>query len=145
MDKIDSFSGEYEFLSNFYDAPVTFDGLTYRNSEAAFQAQKVLEKDARVGFTKLNPTEAKKLGRCVVLRKDWNDVKVDIMHAVVKAKFTQNPELAKKLIDTGDAYLEEGNTWGDRIWGTVNGQGANNLGKILMAVREKLIENDRRV
>lgn len=72
MDKIDSFSGEYEFLSNFYDAPVTFDGLTYRNSEAAFQAQKVLEKDARVGFTKLNPTEAKKLGRLDLCHECWS-------------------------------------------------------------------------
>ena len=42
------------------------------------------------------------------------------------------------MIETGDEYLEEGNTWGDRIWGTVNGKGQNNLGKILMRVREEL-------
>ena len=42
------------------------------------------------------------------------------------------------LIATGDAYLEKENTWGDRVWGTVNGQGANNLGRILMDVRDEL-------
>lgn len=62
------------------------------------------------------------------------------MKDVVEAKFSQNPDLAKKLLETEDAYLEEGNDWGDRIWGTVNGIGANNLGRILMEVREILKE-----
>lgn len=135
---IDSFTGEYEFLSNFYVAPVTFDDLTYANNEAAFQAQKCINPKERARFTTLNPTEAKKLGREIQLRKDWEQIKIQVMRSIVEAKFAQNPELAQKLLDTGDAYLEEGNTWGDRIWGTVNGHGANNLGKILMAVRDNL-------
>ena len=60
------------------------------------------------------------------------------MEEIVRAKFTQNIELADKLLATGDAYLEEGNTWGDRIWGTVNGSGANRLGFILMQVRAEI-------
>lgn len=56
----------------------------------------------------------------------------------MREKFTQNTELADKLLATGDAYLEEGNTWGDRIWGTVNGSGANRLGVILMQIRAEL-------
>lgn len=86
----------------------------------------------------MNPTEAKKMGRNVILRKDWEDVKIQVMTDVIEAKFRQHPELAQKLIDTQDTYIEEGNHWGDRVWGTVNGIGANQLGKILMDMRTTL-------
>ena len=142
--KINSFRGEYFFLSNFYEAPVTYDGLTYQNNEAAFQAQKCAVPKDREAFTKLNPSEAKKEGRKVLLRKDWEQIKVSVMAEIVKAKFEQNSDLAKKLLATGDAYLEEGNDWGDRIWGTVNGQGANCLGIILMNTREELARGKER-
>ena len=59
------------------------------------------------------------------------------------AKFSQHPELAEKLLATGNAHLEEGNSWGDKVWGTVGGVGANNLGKILMRVRETLREREK--
>ena len=136
---INSFRDEYYFLSNFYEVPVTYNGITYKNNEAAFQAQKVApSKEAMLEFKDLNSTEAKKLGRKVSLRSDWENVKVQIMRDLVYAKFTQNADLQEKLIDTGDEYLEEGNTWGDRVWGAVNGVGANLLGQILMEVREEL-------
>lgn len=86
----------------------------------------------------LNPSQAKKLGRSVSLRPDWEDIKIDIMYNICKAKFTQNETLKTKLLKTGDATLIEGNTWGDKIWGQVNGVGENNLGKILMRIREEL-------
>lgn len=136
--KIDSFRGEYFFLSNFYEAPVEYEELTYQNSEAAFQAQKCANPKERETFTTMNPSEAKKAGRTVTLRKDWEDVKIAVMTGVVKAKFEQNPSLAEMLLATKDAYLEEGNNWGDRVWGTVNGEGANNLGLILMNTRKFL-------
>ena len=60
------------------------------------------------------------------------------MYELCKAKFTQNEDLKEKLLATGNDILEEGNTWGDRVWGTVNGVGENRLGKILMRVREEL-------
>lgn len=138
MDVINSFKNDYAFLSNFYPAPIQYDGLLYQNSEAAFQAQKCADKKDRQQFTKMNPSEAKKAGRKVTLRKDWEKVKVFIMEEIVREKFLQNTDLAEMLLETKDAYLEEGNTWGDKTWGTVNGQGANNLGKILMKVREEL-------
>lgn len=138
LEKIDSFQDDYFFLSNFYPAPVRYDGLLFRNNEAAFQAQKSMNKKDREAFTKMNPSEAKQAGRRVELRKDWEQVKIQIMTDIIKQKFLQNPELAEKLLATGEAYLEEGNTWGDRIWGTVNGQGANRLGIILMETREEL-------
>lgn len=146
MNKINSFRDEYYFLSNFYECSVTYNGLTYKNNEAAFQAQKCINLKDREKFCNLSASESKKLGRKVVLRKDWEDIKIKVMTDIVKAKFEQNEDLQKKLLATEDAYLEEGNTWGDRIWGTVNGVGANNLGKILMNVRKELqLELDRDV
>lgn len=146
MNKINSFRDEYYFLSNFYECLVTYNGLTYKNNEAAFQAQKCINRKDREKFCNLSASESKKLGRRVVLRKDWEDIKIKVMTDIVKAKFEQNEDLQKKLLATEDAYLEEGNTWGDRIWGTVNGVGANNLGRILMNVRKELqLELDRDV
>ena len=143
--RINAFRNEYYFLSNFYEIPVTYQGITYQNNEAAFQAQKCVNEKDKLKFKDLNASEAKKLGRQITLRKDWEDVKIRIMQEIVTAKFEQHPDLANKLLDTKDAYLEEGNTWGDRVWGTVDGKGANNLGIILMEERERqkeLVRNE---
>lgn len=138
MNKIDSFKGENYYLSNFYERPVTYDGITYKNNEAAFQAQKCISYEDRKQFSDLNASEAKRLGRKVSLRPDWESIKVDVMTDIVHAKFEQNKDLAEKLYDTDTAFLEEGNTWGDKIWGTVNGNGKNLLGYILMSERDYL-------
>ena len=133
---INSFRKQYYFLSNFYMAPVTYNGCTFKNNEAAFQAQKC--PNEMKAFCNMDPSEAKRYGRRVTLRKDWENVKFTIMYDIVYAKFTQNQDLKVKLLATGNAHLEEGNTWGDKTWGTVNGVGQNCLGKILMDVREYL-------
>ena len=112
-DAITSFNGDNFFLSNFYVTPVFYQGIRFESSEAAFQAAKCPERMQE--FCGLNPSEAKRLGRSVTLRPDWEEVKLDVMYQVCMAKFTQNPRLAEKLIATGDAELVEGNTWGDRI------------------------------
>ena len=133
---INEFRGKYYFLSNFYNSKVTYDGITYLNNESAFQAQKTFSNRKR--FANLDPTSAKSLGRRVKLRKDWEQVKENEMYKIVKAKFLQNEKIKELLLATGDEYLEEGNTWGDKIWGTVNGIGENKLGNILMRVREEI-------
>ncbi len=76
----------------------------------------------------------------MVPRKGWEDVRIDVMEEIQMAKFTQHPELAEKLIATGDAELTYNNECGDRYWGVFNGEGENNLGKVLMRVRTKLAE-----
>lgn len=138
MNKIDSFRGKNYYLSDFYERPVTYDGITYKNNEAAFQAQKCISYEDRKRFSDLNASEAKRLGRKVSLRPDWESIKVDVMTDIVHAKFEQNKDLAEKLCNTDTAFLDEGNTWGDRIWGTVNGNGKNLLGHILMSERDYL-------
>ena len=133
---INQFRGKYYFLSNFYSSPVTYEGLTYLSNEAAFQSAKTFSD--RECFTNLDPSSAKKLGRKVQLRPDWEETKYNVMYEIVKAKFTQNLDLKTKLLETDNQYLEEGNTWGDKICGTVNGVGENNLGKILMRVKDEI-------
>lgn len=142
--RIDRFDGGYQYLSNFYEAPVLFEGLHYRNSEAAYQASKSVHPGVRAYFTDLSPDEARKLGRAIPIRPDWLTVRADTMRRVVHAKFTQNPALALALVQTGDAELEEGNWWHDNFFGNCRCPncaaipGQNMLGKILMEERERL-------
>lgn len=140
---IDKFEGKYHFLSNFYEHEITLYGRTYLNAEAAFHAQKVFEPHIKAQFQELNPSQAKRLGRSVELRDDWEEVKDEIMEHVIRAKFSE-PDLQDMLIDTGDQELIEGNWWGDRYWGVSKGTGLNKLGNILMKIRDELkpIEED---
>jgi len=141
LDKIILFKGEYHFLSNFYAARFEWDGIVWPHSEAAYQAAKTLDREVREAFATLtNPVAAKRAGKRVFMRKDWNEVKAEIMYDIVYSKFDQNPNLKRKLLQTGNKILEEGNTWGDRTWGICppgSGQGQNLLGRILMSIRDE--------
>lgn len=132
---IGEFKGEYEFLSNFYMSPVEFDGGEYPSVENAFQAAK--EIGDRERFKTCGPGQAKKFGRKVKLRPDWEEIKIEVMTVIVRNKFT-NPDLREKLLATGDQELVEGNWWRDTFWGVYRGVGRNELGKILMKIRQEL-------
>ena len=133
------FFGEYRYLSNFEPCQVDIgDGIVYHSSEAAFMAQKTDNMDHRRYLATLTPSKAKAFGQTVDLRKDWDQYRVEAMINAVTAKFTQNSELAKKLLETDNKYLEETNNWGDRFWGVVDGIGKNMLGHVLMEVRRSL-------
>ena len=134
---IDRFVGEFRFLSNFYLSIIRFDGVSWPSVEHAYQALKsndpVTQRMIRMART---PGDAKKMGKLVVVRPDWEDVKVDVMRRLVWLKF-ENPFVRPLLLATEDAELVECNTWGDVFWGTCGGVGQNMLGKILMETREK--------
>lgn len=144
---IDNFRGRNFFLSNFYNHPVFFEGITYQNNEAAFQAAKLPSNNTRDKKTKLfrrafadmEPNEAKRFGRKVALRPDWDFIRVDVMREILNDKFS-SATMAKKLLATGNERLVEGNTWNDKFWGvdSVTGEGENNLGKLLMEIRNDL-------
>lgn len=137
--KISCFRGKYDFLSNFYhNCYIEADGHIYASVERYFQSMKNnsnIYKSAIAGAR--TEADSKHLGRKIRLRPDWDKVKDQVMLDGLRLKFS-DPVLRQKLLDTGDAYLEEGNTWGDRYWGTVNGEGKNMLGKLLMQVRDEI-------
>lgn len=108
---IRTFFGEYRFLSNFWPASFVWQGKLWTTSEHAYQAAKTLDATEQDAILNL-PTavQAKRAGKTVTLRNDWEQVKVAIMTELVYEKFNQNPELKKRLLATGDAVLEEGNS-----------------------------------
>ena len=136
MKEIKGFHGKYRFLSNFYPSPVTWEGLEFKSSEAAYQASKAISEEIRLQFTKLDAREARQLGKQIKLREDWEEVKRNVMYRILIEKFLREP-LRTKLIKTEDAYLEETNYWHDTFWGVCNGEGKNHLGKLLMLVRDQ--------
>lgn len=140
MDKLRYLRGRYYCLSNFGGYPVLYKGIRYKNSEAAFQSQKVLDPAVREKFANLSPNAAKKMGRQLNLRPDWEEVKDEIMEEIVRAKIDQNPEVKERLLETGDMIIEEGNDWKDTYWGVdlKTGKGENRLGKILMKIRDEV-------
>ena len=137
--------GLYGCFSNFAYAPMEYNGLHFDSSEAAWQAQKCTNSEDIKQFCNLSASAAKRLGRSVTLRKDWEDVKYDIMVEVLKAKFTQNQNMLRVLLSTQDKLLVEDTTgWHDNIWGSCScprcaaTTGKNLLGKALMQVRSDL-------
>ncbi|MGX9688583.1 NADAR family protein [Deinococcus wulumuqiensis] len=135
---IDRFRGEAFFLSNFYPHPVRLGGALYPSAEAAFQAAKTLDPVQRERIRACpTPAAARAAGRRVTLRPGWDALRLDVMRGIIRQKF-RNPRLARALLATGDAHLEEGNAHGDRFWGTVGGQGENWLGRMLMETRAEL-------
>ncbi len=135
---IADFQGDYRWLSNFYYCLIEYEGMTYRSTEHAFQAAKTLDQHEREKIRIApSPAQAKKLGRQVTLREGWDEMRDGVMLQITRAKY-RDTELRKKLRDTGDAKLVEGNTWGDTYWGVCNGVGENRLGQTLMRVREEL-------
>lgn len=64
----------------------------------------------------------------------WNQSKLQIAWKGVEAKFGQNPELQKKLLQTGSRRLFY--DCGDVYWGRKGKRGLNYLGKLIMKHRE---------
>ena len=135
---IDSFKYPFAFLSNFHVCvPFMYDGIEYTTVEAAYQAQKSLNLLDRMALATMSATDAKRAGKKLQLRSDWNDVRLKIMKELVTIKF-QQPDLKLCLIMTGKEEIVEGNWWNDTFWGVCRGEGENHLGKILMQVRDSL-------
>jgi ribA/ribD-fused uncharacterized protein len=137
---ITEFQGQYRFLSNFYYVQhgITYESMMFFSVEHAYQAAKSLDLNDREYIRKLNkPGEAKRYGKTVSLREDWQRIKIDIMFDLVRQKFKLSPYKIW-LLETKDEVLIEGNTWKDTFWGVCKGIGENHLGKILMQIRNEL-------
>lgn len=138
---IRSFDGRNRWLSNFWPSVVTLDDVEYSTVEHAYQAAKTLNLAQREMIrTSLSPGIAKRYGRRVTMRHDWEQIKLSVMENLLRQKF-QISTLQKWLASTGDIDLIEGNRWGDTFWGVdlrVNPPvGENHLGKLLMKIRDE--------
>ena len=142
---IGEFAGEHRFLSNFYKSSIEFEGATYPTVEHAFQAAKTFDAEERAGIrANANPVIAKRKGRRVTLRADWETAKRDIMRGLLRLKFS-NEDMRERLLQTGEEELVEGNRWHDKYWGRClcakcGNTGQNVLGELLMQVRRELME-----
>lgn len=143
---INCFDGKWAFLSNFYWNEIEHEGIVYPTNEHFFQAMKTLDNDERRQIANcLTPGQAKRMGRRVALRSDWESVKEDVMLLGLCLKFADE-QLADWLLETGDEELVEGTTWHDNEWGNcscpkcTNIEGKNKLGKLLMRVRDMIKE-----
>lgn len=139
----------YGAFSNFWDCPagIRYQSILYDNVEAAFQAQKTTDLSERLTFRHQSGSQAKRNGRRVQLRDDWNSIKYAIMKEILYCKFSQDSELKDLLLSTGDEEIEENTThWHDNEWGhcycdrCMNKEHKNMLGKALMEVRDMLRE-----
>lgn len=140
--RIERFRGKHEFLSNFAPTIIKYDGILFTSVETAFQAAKTMDMELRKRMARYTPAEAKRAGRHLNLRPDWESVKEDIMYELLKKKFQSDAFGYKsKLLETGDAELIEGNTHKDTYWGVCGGVGKNRLGYLLMKVRDTLKED----
>lgn len=143
---INKFRGEYAWLSNMFLAPIALEGEVYPSSENLYQAAKTEDTDIHKQMQTVTPSQAKRMSRTFEWREDWDAEKNEVMEHVLVLKFTQHPDLAQKLIETGDELLIEGNWWHDNYWGSCEcprcgNQGMNYLGQILMTIRRELQES----
>ena len=138
---IDRFAGEWRFLSNFAPCTVMLDGEAYPSVEHAFQAAKSDDFRVRQQIRSARTAgHAKRMGRSIRLPAGWGETRVRVMRGLLWQKFSPvapgtQPDYLAGLLRTGDAELIEGNDWGDKFWGKVNGEGANVLGQLLMELR----------
>lgn len=137
-ESIKGFFGEYRWLSNFHLCPIPWEGYTWPSTEHAYQATKTFDPEIRkkiYGLTE--PKLVKRISRSFALRGDWEIIKLQVMLDISRIKY-QIPYLRDRLLKTQELYLEETNTWNDTFWGVCNGVGQNNLGRILMQIREEI-------
>ena len=144
-------SKDYKWLSTFNKGePFNYEGLTYPTVEHAFHAQKVTD-DKKEKYQKLftsseiEPNEAKKMGgkkyfeeNNFTLRNDWDNVKLNIMEEIIREYYLNNPDMLKKLKQTGTKELVHTGFRIDDYWGVKKGEGKNYHGKILMKIRNEL-------
>lgn len=142
--KIDKFDGQYAFLSNFYDSVICHEYIFYPTVEHYFQAMKSTDLKIRKWIADSpTPGEAKRRGRTIQLRPDWEEVKEQVMLDGLRLKF-KIPAMREALLSTQSAELIEGNYWHDNTWGNCSCdkckdiEGKNMLGKLLMKVRSEL-------
>lgn len=133
--------GEYGCFSNFSPHGFELEGVWWPTSEHYFQAQKFVGTPHADAIRQVKRAkDAARMGRDRnrPLRSDWEQVKDDIMGRAVLQKFQTHADIRAILLATEDEEIVE-NSPHDFYWGCgKDGTGTNQLGKILMEVRDRL-------
>lgn len=140
---ITEFQNEYRWLSNFEPCVITLEGVEYQSVEHAYMSCKSTDPRWKAFCSDRAVTAGmvKRASRNIELIPDWDSKKIDVMRMCLIQKYEQEP-FRSKLLATGNANIQEGNRWGDKFWGVClkTGEGKNNLGKLLEAIRFKLLK-----
>lgn len=137
---INQFKDEYRWLSNFAPCGIELDRQMYKSVEHAYQSAKSDDPNWKeFCVIESSPVEVKRKASTIPLRKDWENIKDDIMLHCLKQKFSRDP-YKTHLINTQEMKIQEGNWWGDEYWGVnfKTGKGQNKLGKMIMQIRSEL-------
>ena len=145
------FQGEHSYLSNFYRAPIELSSGKFNNVEQAFVHARAVHCQAPAIADEIlrtpDPYLCKQLGKQIKTTPEWDMVKLGLLEKLIRAKFTQHPALADRLMKTENSKLFEGTR--DRFYGVgipisqhqsigPNNPGQNKLGEILEKVRADL-------
>jgi N-glycosidase YbiA len=133
----------YGCFSNFAPYPVEIGGRIWKTTEHYYQAQKYAGTEYEEIIANLEaPFRAKMMAKKEGLpkRKDWYDIKFDVMMTALTAKFGQYSALRDILVSTGSAILKE-HTELDHYWGDGgDGSGRSRLGEALMILKSSYPE-----
>ena len=142
---VKEFRNKYHFLSNFFLVKINIDDFEYNSTEHYFQSMKFIDPKIQEQIRNApTPSIAKKFAKKFMRRKEWYEIRLDVMERALRVKF-DIPEMREKLIATDDMYLQEGNRWKDTFWGVdlKTGKGKNHLGRLLMKIRTQIKTNQK--
>lgn len=133
--------GPLGYLANYSNHSFNKNGVFYKTVEHYYQSEKFAdEKIKKEILNAKTPKIASNIGRDRNNpRKDnFKNIKLDVMYEGILEKFRQNREIACKLIETRNQEIIEA-TIDEYYWGIgKNKTGQNNIGKILVRVREQI-------
>ena len=145
LSRIDSFTGYFDFMHNNFQTPVYYEGILYPSVTHAYHAARSTDERTRRAI--LNSETFQILGNIAIRIEDppdWQEKKVKIMEQLLRDKFRRSKELQEKLRTTEHrelvmTYQEKKKN--NLYWGVVKGKGQNQLGRILMRIRDDLIQD----
>lgn len=147
-DQINSFTGDYAFLSPTFPCPVEYKNSLYPSFQHALEASKLSSSAADKAICLLiiqepNIREVKRFVKHVDVGQ-WKEKCLAVAEDLMRDKFLRNKQLRKQLMSTDRRSLVYTNDHGDQFWGVseAESKGQNRLGRVLEAVRAEIASGE---